>query len=86
MIELISRNPYRILGVYANASIKEITSNKTKLLAYTKVNKSLDYPCDCASLLGDVDRTEQSIANAEHELTLADNKLKFALFWFTSVH
>ena len=35
--KLILQNPYRILGVYANSSQKEIVGNKGKATAFIKV-------------------------------------------------
>lgn len=84
MLELIKNNPFRILGVYANASIKDITSNKSKFIAYAKVNKSITLPSDCVSRLGEVDRSEQNVLSAEHEITLPDSKMRYALFWFVN--
>ena len=46
MLKLIEYNPFRILGVCSNASLKDITANKTKLTAYSKVGKSVDFPID----------------------------------------
>ena len=82
MLKLIECNPFRILGVCSNASLKDITANKTKLTAYSKVGKSVDFPIDCVSLLGAVKRDEAEIISAEHELTLPDNKIRCAMFWF----
>lgn len=84
MLELIKNNPFRILGVYANASIKDITSNKSKFIAYAKVNKSITLPSDCVSRLGEVDRSEQKVLSAGHEITLPDSKMRYALFWFVN--
>lgn len=82
MLKLIEANPFRTLGVYSNASLKEITANKTKLAAYSKVGKAITFPSDLQQLLGAISRTSDSILNAEHELTLPINKAKYALFWF----
>lgn len=82
MLKLIEANPFRTLGVYSNASLKEITANKTKLAAYSKVGKAITFPSDLQQLLGAISRTGDSILNAEHELTLPINKAKYALFWF----
>ena len=84
MLKLIECNPFRILGVCSNASLKDITANKTKLTAYSKVGKSVDFPIDCVPLLGSIKRDEQEIIYAEHELTLPENKIKHALFWFVN--
>ncbi len=45
-LTLFSRNPNRVIGVYANASSREIKANIAKLEAYTKVGKSISFPLD----------------------------------------
>lgn len=84
MLKLIEVNPFRTLGVYSNASLKEVTANKTKLAAYSKVGKTVSFPSDFSQFLGEISRTGDSITNAEHELTLPANKVRYALFWFVN--
>ena len=81
MIEILHNNPFRILGVYANASAKEITSNKSKLAAYANVGKVAAFPLDNA-VEGVMPRSEADIANAQQALQLPEDKIKYALFWF----
>lgn len=39
-------NPFRVLGVYSNASTREITANKSKLTVFAKIGKGLIFPID----------------------------------------
>ena len=64
MLNIIKYNPYRILGVYSDASKMEILANAGKLKAFAKVKKSLSFPLDYQELLGEVERTETSIDSA----------------------
>lgn len=82
MPKFIDQNPFRVFGVYSNASLKELTANKTRISAYTKVGKSVAFPLDSISSLPDVQRTQEAIQNADHELNMPQNKLIHALFWF----
>lgn len=81
-MEKIVNNPYRILGVFSNASLKDITANKTKLVRYASVGKSVSFDSDLNSILPPVERTEASVEKAFADLSLPQDKLKYALFWF----
>ena len=78
-------NPFRILGVYANASIKDIKANEAKAKAFLNVGKEVSYPCDFTHLLPPVQRTTELMATANSKLTLPSEKVKYALFWFVKV-
>lgn len=79
---LIQSNPYRVLGVCSNASLKEITANKSRLAKYASVGKTVAFETDMASFLPSAERTEASIEKAFADLALPADKLKHALFWF----
>lgn len=78
---LIANNPYRILGVYINSSTKEILANKTKVLAYTKVKKQIEMPTDLL-VINSIPRTVQTINDSLANLSLPQDKIRHALFWF----
>ena len=81
-ISNIYNNPFRILGVFANASIKDIKANEAKAKAFLNVGKEVSYPCDFTHLLPSVQRTIELMATANSKLTLPCEKVKYALFWF----
>ena len=85
MLNIIKYNPYRILGVYSDASKMEILANAGKLKAFAKVKKSLSFPLDNQELLGEVERTETSIDSALSSIQNETEKIKYALFWFFRV-
>ena len=85
MLNIISNNPFRILGVYSDASKMEILANAGKLKAFAKVNKSLSFPLDNTDALGDIIRTESSIDNALSSIQNETEKIKYALFWYYHV-
>ena len=82
MLDIVTNNPFRVLGVYANASLKEITANKTKRAKFASVGKNVTLEADMDSVLPPIDRSEASIEKAFADLSLAQDKLKHALFWF----
>lgn len=82
MPQIIEQNPFRVLGVYSNSTLRDITANKTKIAAYTKVGKSISFPLDSAGGLPDVKRVSDSITWADHEIALPQKKIVHALLWF----
>ncbi len=83
--EIIYNNPFRILGVYANASIKDIKANEAKAKAFLNVGREVTYPCDFNQLLSPIQRTAEMMVSANSQLTLPNEKIKHALFWFVKV-
>ena len=82
LLKLVCQNPFRILGVFSNASLKEITANKTKLARYASVGKSVSFDADMNGLLPPVTRTTESVEKAFADLSLSQDKLKHAMLWF----
>ncbi|MDD6927689.1 MAG: hypothetical protein SOW36_01215 [Porphyromonas sp.] len=78
----VKQNPYRLLGIYANATTKERLANQSRLQAFLKVGKSVSFPLDLTSYLGEVERSEAIIATASAHLTLPQDQIRYAQFWF----
>lgn len=85
MINVVENNPYRILGVYANSPKRDILANEGKMKAFLKVGKAVFFPLDLNGLLPNVNRTEASIVQAKSYLSLPQDQLKYALFWFLNI-
>ena len=81
MKEIIN-NPFRHLGVFANATLKERVALETQLKAYARVGQRVDNPLRLRHLLGSLPDDEESIRNAESLLTLEDERVHYAAFWF----
>lgn len=82
MIESIEKNPFRILGVYADASASEMKRNETKIRRFLEVGKSISFPTDELGGIGEVERTVESVDFAVACLNMPQEKLKHALFWY----
>lgn len=78
----VKQNPYRLLGIYANATTKERLANQSRLQAFLKVGKSVSFPLDLTSYSGEVERSETVIATASANLTLPQDQIRYAQFWF----
>lgn len=81
MNNCISDNPFRILGVFSNASAKDIAGNKSKLQAYLRVNREVSFQIDNAVTMP-LSRSAESVEKALSEINLPQDKIKHALFWF----
>lgn len=84
-MDIIAKNPYRYLGVYSNSPTKERVANKAKMNAFLKVGKPVSFPLDLPDILPSIDRTVETVANAESELTLSIDQIRFAQFWWMNV-
>lgn len=78
----VKQNPYRLLGIYANATTKERLANQSRLQAFLKVGKSVSFPLDLTFYLGEVKRSEAIIATSSANLTLPQDQIRYAQFWF----
>ena len=82
MIGIIENNPFRILGVYANSTKKDMVANKSKATAFLNVNKPVTFPLDLNDLLTPLSRTLAMMSDAEARLSIPCEQLKHTQFWF----
>lgn len=82
ILPIIQNNPYRLIGVYVNAPVKERVANNSRLNAYLKIGKSVSFPADLSNLLPILVRTTDSIEQANAQINLLQNQVRYALFWF----
>lgn len=80
-MKLIEQNPFRILGIAVNASAKDLAANKGKM-KLLDIGKDVTFPLDLQELLPSVPRTKETVATAERDINLPQDKVKYALFWF----
>ncbi len=83
MIDIIQNNPFRILGVYADASAAEIKRNETKIRRFLEVGKSVSFPTDELGNMPAPIRTAESLDKAISSINLPQEKLYHALFWYS---
>lgn len=79
----INNNPYRIIGILAGATEKELQQRKSKIQAYARINKPIDSELDF-SFLPFVERTPTVIEQAFSSIEQAQDRLDHALFWFVN--
>ena len=81
-MQIIGQNPYRQLGVFANSPTRERVANHNRLKAFLKVGRQVSFPLDLSQHLPAIERTAESVADAEAKLTLPKDQLKYGQFWF----
>ncbi len=64
IIKEIQYNPFRVLGVFSNSSMKDVVANEGKMKAFLKVGKTVSYPLDLAAFLPAVDREGDAVTKA----------------------
>ena len=72
MHDYFASNPYRILGIYANATMKEIVAASSRIMAYRRAGRKFSTPIDLPKKLGKVDRSKEKIEKAESTLKCDD--------------
>lgn len=77
----IFENPYRIIGVVANASEKDLQQRKSKIQAFARIGKAIDSEFDF-SFLPVIERNSERIEQAFASIEQAQDKVNHALFWF----
>jgi hypothetical protein len=78
---LIENNPYRIAGILSNATERELQRQKAKIKAYTKVGQEIKSDFDF-QVLGNIDRTEDTVNKAFSNVEQNEDRVNFSLFWF----
>lgn len=84
-MNLIQENPYRIVGIAANSSEKEIQKQKSKLLRYASVGKQVTSAFDFP-VFNKIERSESLIHAAFSKIEQNQEKIDYALFWFLNLN
>ena len=80
--ELLTLNPFRVLGVYCNASQREIQSNAARIKRFLEIGKQPSFPTDFDEVLPTLERTQEMVDKALSQISQPKEKLAYALFWF----
>ena len=80
-MQFITNNPYRVLGVLAGATVREIVRQANTIKKFLTAGQ--DLPCDYSFLaFGKLNRSADSVDAAVAKLNLDSDKMTAALFWF----
>jgi len=80
-VELVLNNPFRVLGLPATASTRDITKRISDLETFAEMGKAKSYPHDFPGL-GALDRSLEAIKDAARKIEQAEGRLFYSFFWF----
>ena len=80
-MEIIYKNPYRILGLPVTATEREIRKRIEDLRIFSEMGKELSYDTDLP-FLSDIKRTSETIKEAEGQIDRPESRVFYFLFWF----
>ena len=80
-MDIIKQNPYRVLGVLANCSERELQKQIAVIKRFSEVGKSKSFDHDF-DFLGSVSRSSEDVQLAASKIEQAHKKIHYALFWF----
>ena len=83
-MQFVINNPYRILGLTANASSREVAKRVADLETFAEFGKIKKYPLDLVEILP-LTRTVDTIQQAAKDIENDTDKLLYAFFWFAKV-
>ena len=84
MIEVVKNNPFRILGLQATASDKEIAKRVAELEVYIKMGKRKKYESDFP-FLGNFKRNSETLQESVNKLNNPVERIFYSLFWFDNI-
>lgn len=82
MLDIIQNNPYRLLGIYSNSPTREKVANHNRLQAFLNVGREVSFPLDLPTLIPAITRSAEAVSDADAQLTLPNEQLRYAQFWF----
>jgi hypothetical protein len=82
-VELVLNNPFRVLGLPATATTRDITKRISDLETFAELGKVKSYPHDLLGL-GDLDRSLEAIKDAARKIEQVEGRLFHSFFWFRS--
>lgn len=80
-MELVLNNPFRVLGLPATASARDIAKRISDLETFAELGKTKAYPHDYP-ILGVMDRSIESIKDAARKIEQVEGRLFHSFFWF----
>jgi hypothetical protein len=81
-MQAILNNPYRTLGIPVNATAREKERQVRKLKQYLEAEQKLPQDDYSFPVIGAMNRTLESVAEAASKLNLDSDRMNAALFWF----
>ena len=84
-MNIITHNPFRILGMFANDPLRKETANIARIRAFNKVDKECSFESDFTDILGTIDRSEEAVERAITLLSSEDDRNFYSCLWIHRV-
>lgn len=81
MLDLVLNNPFRVLGLPATATSRDITKRISDLEVFAELGKTRSYARDFLAL-GPLDRSVEAVRDAARKIEQPEGKLFHSFFWF----
>lgn len=81
-ISVVQDNPYRVLGVCSQASLRAISSNHKKMMSEVIKGNEVNLALDLSSYMKEPLRTPRRLDQAQSQLLSARGRILYAMFWF----
>jgi len=81
-MKVFEENPYRVLGVVANASPSKIRESKVKIKRYLDIGKNAELDFDITPPLNSIKRTADLLEVKTSDIHADVDKVLHSLFWF----
>lgn len=81
----VRENPYRTLGLFGNATEKELQKQIATIKRFAEVGKLKSFDYDFP-FLGDFNRERETVVKAASSIEQAKNKVHYSLFWFLNTN
>jgi tetratricopeptide (TPR) repeat protein len=82
-MDLVLRNPFRVLGLPVTASNREIAKRVSDLEMFAELDKEKAFPHDLIEL-GEIDRSLDAVKDAARRIELPEMRVFHSFFWFRS--
>jgi len=80
-MDLVLRNPFRVLGLPITAISREIAKRVSDLEMFAELGKDITYPSDLPDI-GGIDRSMEAIKDAARRIELPEMRVFHSFFWF----
>lgn len=80
-MDLVLRNPFRVLGLPVTASSREIAKRVSDMEMFAELGKDKAYPNDFPDL-GEIERSIEAIKDAARRIELPEMRVFHSFFWF----
>ena len=85
-MNLIHNNPFRILGVTANASLSDRKQQANLIAQYLKIGQNAKLDFDITPPLSPIERTKELIELQSSRIHSTEDKILHSLFWFVQAN